>query len=98
MLASWSCAITVPFNNASAITAYRPEYCASEQGDAWLRQGSEKCLKAAVIEGKAYVGLKQYDKAIQCYEKAKKIYARKERVINEYIDHNNHNHNHKNNL
>ena len=40
-----------------------------------------------MFEGKAYVGLKQYDKAIECYEKAKKIDATKECVINEYIDH-----------
>ena len=40
-----------------------------------------------MLEGKAYVGLKQYDKAIECYEKAKKIDATKECVINEYIDH-----------
>ena len=52
----------------------------------WAFKVDEKCLKAAVLEGKAYVGLKQYDKAVECYEKAKKIDARKECVINEYID------------
>jgi len=46
----------------------------------------EKCLKAAVIEGKAYVGLKQYDKAIECYNKAKTIDPKKEGVVNGYIE------------
>ena len=46
----------------------------------------EKCLKAAVLEGKAYVGLRQYERAMDSYEKAKTIDARKERVVNEYIE------------
>ena len=46
----------------------------------------EKCLKAAIIEGKAYVGLKQYDKAVECYSKAKTIDPRKDSIVNGYIE------------
>jgi len=46
----------------------------------------EKCLKAAVLEGKAYVGLKQYDRAVECYNKAKMIDPTKECIVNDYIE------------
>jgi len=52
----------------------------------WALRVDEECLKAAVLQGKAHVGLKQYDTAIECYNKAKKIDPRKESVVNDYID------------
>lgn len=52
----------------------------------WAFKVDDKCLKAAILEGRAHVGLKQYGRAIECYNKAKEIDARKERLVNDYID------------
>ena len=51
----------------------------------WAFKVNEKCVKAAVLQGRAYVGLKQYDTAIDCYNKAKEIDPRKESIVNDYI-------------
>jgi len=45
----------------------------------------EKCLKAAVLEGRAHIGLKQYDRAIESYNKAKEIDPKKETMIDDYV-------------
>jgi len=52
----------------------------------WALRVDDKCLKAAVLRGRAHVGLKQYHSAIECYNRAKKIDATKESLVNEYID------------
>lgn len=46
----------------------------------------EKCVKAAVLQGRAYVALLQYDKALECYNSAKQMDAGKDAVINECIE------------
>jgi len=51
----------------------------------WAFKVDENCVKAAVLQGRAHVGLKQYDAAIECYNIAKKIDPRKESVVNEYM-------------
>jgi len=52
----------------------------------WALKVDENCVKAAVLEGRAYVGLKQYDTAIECYKNARQMDVRKESIINAYID------------
>ena len=52
----------------------------------WALRVDDKCLKAAVLQGRAHVGLKQYHSAIECYNRAKKIDATKESLVNEYTD------------
>jgi len=51
----------------------------------WAFKVDENCMKAAVLQGRAHVGLKQYDAAIECYDKAKKIDPRKESIVNDYM-------------
>jgi len=51
----------------------------------WAFKVDEACLKAAVLQGKAHVGLKEYDKARDSYSRALKIAPRKEVLINDYM-------------
>lgn len=48
-------------------------------------QVNENCLKAFILQGKAYVGLKEYEKAIESYRNAIKAAPDKEAMINSKI-------------
>lgn len=48
-------------------------------------QVNENCLKAFILQGKAYVGLKEYEKAIDSYTDAVKAAPDKEAMINSKV-------------
>uniref|UniRef100_A0A3B3VJR2 Tetratricopeptide repeat domain 12 n=1 Tax=Poecilia latipinna TaxID=48699 RepID=A0A3B3VJR2_9TELE len=51
-----------------------------------LKQCNERCIKAYVHMGKAYLGLKNYNEARSCFEKILEIESGKESMVKEYLD------------
>ncbi|XP_074660725.1 tetratricopeptide repeat protein 12-like [Tubulanus polymorphus] len=51
----------------------------------WALRVFENCVKAYVHQGKAYLGLKRYNDAINSYKQVLNIDAKKESIIKEYI-------------
>uniref|UniRef100_A0A3B3WXB2 Uncharacterized protein n=1 Tax=Poecilia mexicana TaxID=48701 RepID=A0A3B3WXB2_9TELE len=49
-------------------------------------QCNERCIKAYVHMGKAYLGLKNYNEARSCFEKILEIESGKESMVKEYLD------------
>ena len=43
----------------------------------WALRVDEKCVKAAVLQGNAYVGLRQYQQAIDSYSTAQQAAGRR---------------------
>lgn len=52
----------------------------------WALRVDEKCLKAAVLQGKAYVGLRRYDEAVESYNKAREMDPGRQALTDEYIE------------
>ncbi|XP_043976544.1 tetratricopeptide repeat protein 12 [Gambusia affinis] len=52
----------------------------------WALKCNERCTKAYVHMGKAYLGLKKYNEARGCFEKILEIEPGKENVVKEYLD------------
>ncbi|XP_056467384.1 tetratricopeptide repeat protein 12 [Gadus chalcogrammus] len=51
----------------------------------WALKCNERCLKAYVHMGKAYVGLRNYKEARNCYEKIVEIEPERRKMVNEYL-------------
>ncbi|XP_029923057.1 tetratricopeptide repeat protein 12 [Myripristis murdjan] len=51
----------------------------------WALKCNEKCIKAYLHMGKAYLALKNYNKSRNCYEKITEIEPRKEKMVKEYL-------------
>uniref|UniRef100_A0A3B3YEQ5 Uncharacterized protein n=1 Tax=Poecilia mexicana TaxID=48701 RepID=A0A3B3YEQ5_9TELE len=52
----------------------------------WALKCNERCIKAYVHMGKAYLGLKNYNEARSCFEKILEIESGKESMVKEYLD------------
>ena len=52
----------------------------------WALKVDEKCVKAAVLEGKAHLCLGQYDRAIDSYNRARQMDAGKQSLLDDYIE------------
>ncbi|XP_021174928.2 tetratricopeptide repeat protein 12 [Fundulus heteroclitus] len=52
----------------------------------WALKCNERCIKAYVHMGKAFLGLKKYNEAKSCFEKIQKFEPRREKMVKEYLD------------
>lgn len=57
------------------------EYAEALSDADWAQRCDEKFIKAYVLEAKAHIGLQQYDKAIEVYNKAKDIDKTKQTML-----------------
>ncbi|XP_069546536.1 tetratricopeptide repeat protein 12 [Brachyistius frenatus] len=53
----------------------------------WALKCNEKCIKAYLHMGKAYLGIKKYNEARNCFEKIQEIEPRRESMVKEYLTH-----------
>ncbi|KAM4567336.1 tetratricopeptide repeat protein 12 [Odontesthes bonariensis] len=51
----------------------------------WALKCNERCIKAYVHMGKAYLGLKKYNEARNSFEKIQEIEPRREKMVKEYL-------------
>ncbi|KAM4742849.1 tetratricopeptide repeat protein 12 [Anableps anableps] len=52
----------------------------------WALKCNERCIKAYVHMGKAYLGLNNYNEAKSCFEKIQEIEPEKGKMVKEYLD------------
>ncbi|XP_023120619.2 tetratricopeptide repeat protein 12 [Amphiprion ocellaris] len=51
----------------------------------WALKCNERCMKAYLHMGKAYLGLKKYNEARNCFEKIQENEPKKEKLVKEYL-------------